>query len=241
MEFFCNQNQRKHVIKSLPNISTIPPEELYLSLQAEENIFGTAENSTCISKIKINETFLEKEIEYYDLNDSENNIETKSTSQITHKIVKKPKNGNKKYLGKNFPIIFGNSIVKILMLKCNCISKDVFDTIFNRIFLDSDYKPKYDDFLSYINEENYAIKFRNIKFFKEVWLNDDSNDNITIKNYKKFIREICQYFLENVAFFYFTSNFYTKQLMQERIIEYLKFIPVFLRGTYLPEDFNSLK
>lgn len=130
MECSCSRNQNQSKINSISNINSLyqSPEELYLSLQNEENSFNSAENSHCIiSKIKLDQNFFQKEIEFYDQNYSEN-IETKSALSITRKIVKHPKSSKqpikKKYLGKNFPIVFGNSIINILMLKCNCITKD---------------------------------------------------------------------------------------------------------------------
>ena len=134
---------------------------------------------------------------------------------------------------KNFPKIFGQTVIRF-------ITQDLFT---NQSDVDKIYR-------KYGFNENDVIAFKNwadsnknnyisLPVFRNVWLgigNEDENERI----FGRMLTELTGIFLYGEAFSYFLNSFGGKFRNSDVVMQYLDCIPIFIKGFNNPQYFLSL-
>lgn len=187
------------------------------------------------TKSKINEHQFEER-------SSRSRFEVRNVQQKTKKAITKTKFKEKSYhnpndgqLARNFPKIFGLTVVRF-------IQEDLFDDkkqlklSYEKCgFLD---KQSIVQFKNWI-KECISSEYTKLAIFRKVWKQEFLND--FERKFANLLTELTKLFLIQEAYGYFIRSFGRKFKNRTVVLEYLKCIPIFMQGINEPERLNGLK
>lgn len=169
-------------------------------------------------------------------------VEVTNVPKKTKKAINKTKfkgessnNPNDGQLGRNFPKIFGLTVVRF-------IQEDLFDdkkqlkAIYEKFGLFE--KQSIVQFKNWI-KECISTEYTKLAIFRKVWKQEFLND--FERKFAAVLTELTKLFLIQEAYGYFIRSFGRKFKNRRVVLEYLKCIPIFMQGINEPERLNGLK
>lgn len=170
---------------------------------------------------------------------------------ITTKNKKNKNNEEKKYQGKNFPKIFGQKIIKIIL------KSEINGEIWSLLKIEFEkLKDKMPEISQKLSFQYFALdsfkrwagrlqnKYTSLPAFRRYW--SKSIETLDFKEilFRKCLKKITKKFLREDAYRWIIDNQFRnqgqKKFKKSKINEYLRMIPKFEKGIHDPENFRSI-
>jgi len=132
--------------------------------------------------------------------------------------------------GKNFPKIFGPTVIRFI-LKDLFSDKAAMHDIYENFAIIDEFSMK--NFKNWVNAIN--SHYTNINMYRKVWLLDFKEEKDRI--FSNILTEFTKLFLYTESYYYFIVNSGSKFKNAE---EYLKYLPIFTKGVNQPGNFRSI-
>lgn len=154
------------------------------------------------------------------------------------KTIKKPKPNKKPSdepdtkLARNFPKIFGQTVIRF-------IKDDLFSDkpLMRAIYDQHDLNDLIQEFKEWVG--TLFSHYTTLPFFRKVWT--FSFEKPRDKKFAEVLKEFTRLFLHREAYLYLIENSGKKFRNHDVVKEYMKCIPIFMQGVCCPENFNGLK